>query len=418
MSNRIGIVSTRLSGTDGVSLEVRKWVEVLNRIGQECFYFAGESEWPQDRSYVIPEAHFNHPEVETLGNDLFDDYVRSPQTSKKVETLKNHIKEHLYKFISRFDINILIIENAMAIPMNIPLGLALTEFVAETDLPAIGHHHDFAWERSRFSVSAADDYLNAAFPATLPSMIHVVINSHAQKQLALRKGASSIVVPNVMDFDSPPPQPDGYADDLRLVLDIESDNYLLIQPTRIVPRKRIELAIGLTKRLELPATLLISHSSGDEGSEYTEFLHDFINFFDVDVHFGEEHFALERGRDERGNKVYSLRDAYLASDVVTYPSTIEGFGNAFLEAIYYRRPIVMSTYEIYRIDIKPKGFNVVEFGDYISEDTVKKTRKLLRNPQLSAEICHQNYNIARNHYSFTNLEKYLQVLVNIAVGDL
>ena len=33
---------------------------------------------------------------------------------------------------------------------------------------------------------------------------------------------------------------------------------------------------------------------------------------------------------------------------MTYPSSLEGFGNAFLEAIYYRKPLVMSAYEIFK----------------------------------------------------------------------
>jgi hypothetical protein len=39
--------------------------------------------------------------------------------------------------------------------LNIPLGLALTELIAETDIPVIGHHHDFFWERKRFLVKGA-----------------------------------------------------------------------------------------------------------------------------------------------------------------------------------------------------------------------------------------------------------------------
>jgi glycosyltransferase involved in cell wall biosynthesis len=136
--------------------------------------------------------------------------------------------------------------------MNVPLGLALTELIAETCIPTIAHHHDFAWERPRYAVNAADDYLRAAFPPTLKSIYHVVINSYGQQQLALRTGASSTVIPNVMDFESPPPEPDGYEADLREVLGINPDEFYLLQPTRIVPRKRIERAIGLAKRLELP----------------------------------------------------------------------------------------------------------------------------------------------------------------------
>ena len=40
---RIGFVSTRLAGTDGVSLETLKWVRVLESMGHISFCFAGES---------------------------------------------------------------------------------------------------------------------------------------------------------------------------------------------------------------------------------------------------------------------------------------------------------------------------------------------------------------------------------------
>jgi glycosyltransferase involved in cell wall biosynthesis len=415
--NRIGFVSTRLAGTDGVSLEVVKWVNVLEGLGHESFFFAGESDWPDERSYVVPEAHFNYPAVQRLGEDLFDDYIRSPETSRMVESLKNHLKVHLHEFIDKFGINMLVIENAMAIPMNIPLGLALTEIIAETSMPTVGHHHDFAWERPRFAVSAASDYLRAAFPATLNSIVHVVINSFAQRQLALQTGVSSLLAPNVMDFDSPPPESNGYADDLRDELGIGNDEYFILQPTRVVPRKRIEQAIGLAKRLDLPCVVVITHASGDEGSDYAEFLVEYIKLMDVKVIYAADRFSGARGTTHDGLKIYSLADAHYPADIVTYPSSVEGFGNAFLEAIYYCRPIVMSTYEIYLVDIKPKGFRVIEFGDYITEKTVRETRELLQNPGLAAEMTAHNYEVARHHYSYSNLEKLLAAVVAQCMGD-
>ena len=103
-------------------------------------------------------------------------------------------------------------------------------------------------------------------------MHHVVINSAGERQLALRHGVSSVLIPNVMDFEASLPAPDGYADDLRETLGIDSNSYLILQPTRIVPRKRIEQAIELVRRLDLPAVLLISHAGGDEGTEYEAYL--------------------------------------------------------------------------------------------------------------------------------------------------
>jgi hypothetical protein len=71
--------------------------------------------------------------------------------------------------------------------MNIPLGLALTELIAETRITTVAHHHDFYWERDRFMVNAVADYLTMAFPPNLPKMLHLVINSFADEQLSLRK---------------------------------------------------------------------------------------------------------------------------------------------------------------------------------------------------------------------------------------
>ena len=204
---RIGFISTRLAGTDGVSLETAKWVHVLEGLGAECFYFAGECEWPQERAYVVPEAHFEHPDVLQLSADLFTKPVRSRETSESVDRLKAHLKYHVHKCVRRFDLDLLVVENAVAIPMNIPLGLAIAELVAETGMPTIAHNHDFAWERSRFATGATDDYVRMAFPPVHPAVTQVVINSLGQQQLALRTGAVATLVPNVMDYDNPPPAP-------------------------------------------------------------------------------------------------------------------------------------------------------------------------------------------------------------------
>jgi glycosyltransferase involved in cell wall biosynthesis len=158
-----------------------------------------------------------------------------------------------------------------------------------------------------------------------------------------------------MDFDTSPPfEPDDYAADLRSELGISPGQRLLLQPTRVVPRKRIEHAIELSRRLDMDCALVISHASGDEGTTYQTYLRDYAALMGVNVIFGAARINHERGRTADGRKVYSLADVYIQSDLVTYPSRVEGFGNAFLEALYYKRPIVISTYEIFMADIRPK----------------------------------------------------------------
>ncbi len=415
-SINIGFISTRIAGTDGVSLEIEKWADTLTKLGHKCFYFAGECDRPADISHVTLEAHFKHPDIMDLTKDLFDDYIRSPKTSSSIQELTNHLKDALYTFLRKFDLELLIVENALSIPMNIPLGLAISELIAETSIPTIGHHHDFGWERSRFSVNSASDYLGAAFPPSHNSIRHVVINSFAASQLASRKGISSTLIPNVMDFETPPPEPDDYVKDFRKDLNIEPDECIILQPTRIVPRKRIELAIELARRLDMKGVLVITHESGDEGTAYEKYLHDFSELLGVKVIFGTKRINHYRNQLPDGSKIYSLADAYRQADLVSYPSTIEGFGNAFLETIYYKRPIIISTYEIFKTDIQPKGFRVVGFDDFITEDTVRLARHVLSDPEFSQEMVEYNYETGRRYYSFATLEANLAVLIKRCAG--
>jgi len=136
----------------------------------------------------------------------------------------------------------------------------------------------------------------------------------------------------------------------------------------------------------------------------------------VKVVFGSEIVNQRRDILPDGRKVYSLADAYQAADLVTYPSTIEGFGNAMLETFYYGRPIVVSTYEIFKTDIQPKGFKVIGFEDFIEEDTVQRSQEVLHNPQLSAEMASHNYQVGRRYYSYQILESHLALLMTRCLG--
>ncbi|HSG42681.1 MAG TPA: glycosyltransferase family 4 protein [Anaerolineales bacterium] len=442
-SRRIGFISTRFAGTDGVSLETSKWAEVIERMGHECFYFAGECDRPDEISYVVPEAFYKHPdihainrvayqstwgklhqgrkrhpEIKELTKDFFSVFIRPSYVTQRIHELRFYIKEEIYKFVQQYQIEALIIENASTIPLNIPLGLAITEFIAETGFPVIAHHHDFHWERQRFMNNSVHDYLESAFPPNLPSIRHVVINSIQEKQLASRKGIAAMVIPNVMDFDSPPPPQDGYTSTLRADLGVAPDQKLILQPTRIIQRKGIEHAIELTRRLGVPAELVISHAAGDEGTDYEQRVREFADFLDVKVNFESEVVGEHRGETSDGRKIYTLADVYPQVDLVTYPSSIEGFGNAFLEAVYFKRPIVVNNYSIYEADIKPKGFKVVEFDGYIGERTLEETRYVLNNPDVTAEESEHNFELARRYYSFTMLEKRLRLLMANCFGEI
>jgi glycosyltransferase involved in cell wall biosynthesis len=404
----VAFISTRIAGTDGVSLEIEKWADIFEEEGFTCYYFAGELDRPAERCYLVPEAHFTHPDIKDVYIESFNSTGRDRAISKKIYHLAIKLKDYLYEFVEKYNIQIIIPENALTIPLNIPLGIALTEFIAETNIQTIAHHHDFYWERDRFMVNAVQDYLNMAFPPVLPSIHHVVINSVADAQLSLRTGVSARIAPNVMHFENPPPPPDEYTSDVRQALGIEDDELFILQPTRVVQRKGIEHAIEMVHRLGRKAKLIISHASGDEGYDYEQRLIEYSRLMKVDTVFVSDIINEQRGVTADGRKIYTLEDLYPYADLVTYPSTFEGFGNAFLEAIYFRKPIVVNAYSIYTKDIKPKGFSVIEIDGYVTSQAVEKARQILDNPDLCQAMVDHNYELGKKFFSYGVLHQSLR----------
>ncbi|GAB1432288.1 glycosyltransferase family 4 protein [Spirochaetota bacterium] len=411
--SRVGFVSTRFQGADGVSLETWKWNEVLSELGYETFFFSGKSDWFPERSVVMEEAFFDFPRVKELTYEIFNKSTRRRGLTAEVGEIKGKLKAALYDFVREYEIDVLIAENAFAIPMNIPLGIALAEMVAELEMPTVAHHHDFYWERQRFMSGCAEDYLVRAFPPRLHSIYHVVINSEARKQLAFRCGIASIMIPNVWNFDEEPVQADDYNSDFREALGLNKDEKLFLQPTRIVARKGIESAIELIARYNSTAVngskgvLLISHPDLDEGAQYYKRVIDYAELMNVRLLIHPDLIALERQQKEDGSKLYSLWDAYVRSDFVTYPSAYEGFGNAFLESIFYRKPVFVNRYAIYAQDIEPLGFKTTVMDGYITDELVRDVERILSDPVEARTRASENFAIGKKYLSYELLRKRL-----------
>jgi glycosyltransferase involved in cell wall biosynthesis len=406
----VGFISTRIAGTDGVSLEIEKWTDILKRNGFDCFYFAGEIDRDDEISFNVDEAHFEHPEISNINKGLFGVTNRTRQISNNIQKIQEKLKSALYEFCKKFNIDLIIPENALTIPANIPLGIAITEFIAETGIPTIAHHHDFYWERDRFLINACQDYLDKAFPSDLHSMQHVVINSPASEQLSHRLGLSNTIIPNVYDYAKEPEGLESYPCELRNKIGIKEDELFILQPTRVVPRKWIEKSIEIVNSLKLPnPALVISHASGDEGDEYYHRIMEYsknmgVKIIPIDHLIGNNH--------GNNNKKYTIADVYKCADIITYPSGYEGFGNAFLESIYYNKPIIVNRYSIYVADIEPKGFDVVTIDGIVTAKTIAKINQILEDKEYRKKTVKKNYDLAKQFFSFEILEKKLMYIIS------
>jgi len=410
----IGFISTRFQGTDGVSLETEKWAEVLQRMGYECFYFAGLCDRSPSKTMIVPEAHFEDPIIKKIEENCFKKYRRTSETTGVIHSVRRHLKVNIYKFVKKYHIDLIIAENCLAIPMNIPLGLALTEYIAETGIPTIAHHHDFFWERPRFFVNAVQDFLQMAFPPSLHSIQHIVINSEADRELSYRTGISPVVIPNVLDFKKKPPSINHFNNDVRETFGLEEDDIFIMQPTRMVARKGIEHTVEVVSRLKNPkAKLVITHSTSDEGDAYEKRILSYAEHLGVPLIIKPEIIGDKRGRTPDGKKIYTLWDVYPHADLIAYPSTYEGFGNALIEAIYFKKPILVNQYSAYVMDIKPYGFRVIEMAGYVTDEVIDEINTILQDKDSYNENAEKNFELAARFFSYEVLKRKLRsILVN------
>jgi glycosyltransferase involved in cell wall biosynthesis len=117
--------------------------------------------------------------------------------------------------------------------------------------------------------------------------------------------------------------------------------------------------------------------------------------------------------DVNRKELYTLWDVYPHADFITYPSLYEGFGNAFLEAVYFKKPLLINRYAIFVRDIEPKGFDLIVMDGFLTKKNVQQVRDVLNSSQIKEKMVHHNYEVARRHYSYAPLRRWLSaILIN------
>ena len=452
----IGFLHYQLGGTDGVSLEIDKWKRVLEEMGHTVFYCAGDLGILTGT--LIPEM-YHHTEVakrlyrntfialtDYLGPDKVLDYT------EELEQLTAIIEAKLRLWVEENQIDFLIPNNVWSVAANPAVAPALANVMRSYQLPTVAHSHDFYWERVdgvALTCAPALELADRFLPPRDPLITHVVINSLAQSALRERKGIESTVVPNVFDFDADHGWgSDEYNADLRARIGLRENDLFILQATRIVPRKGIELAIDFVKALGAPhrrarleqeglydgraftpdsriVFVLAGYAQDDITGLYLGKLKHKIEESGVDAIFIDE---MVGGRRELrgGDKIYSLWDTYVHADFITYPSLWEGWGNQLLEAMYARLPFMLFEYPVYVADIKPSGIQAVSLGaethgvdeaglvrvaPEVVEAAADQAIDLLIDNDKRQAMTEHNFQVGRRHYSLAALRGYLERLV-------
>ncbi len=424
----IGIIIGRIGGVDGVALESEKWIEVLRAMGHRVYTLSGQfQERPMDPATenLVPEMSFFSPESFWSQKKAFFYPETTPE--ELIEHLNLYSKviyKKIMHWIQERQIELLISENASALPSHLEMGMAINKAVHKTGIPTITHDHDFAWERGDRYLSPhkeINEFVSEVFPLRAPNSVHAVINSHAALTLKERFGREAIMVPNVMDFDQPFGLHTEKNEALAEHMGFQKTDLFLFQITRIVRRKGIESAIRLIHELDDTKIKLIitGNYADDAGSAYYNELVNLIHDLKLSeqIRFAYHLFHNKGLSNGNGEVRFSLSDAYAKATACTYFSTYEGFGNAFVEAVLARRPIFVNNYvPVYMPDIGSKGFKTVmiENGE-LTGKALSEMAEIIYNPKLAAEIAEFNFKLGKKEFSFDTLREKLDQLIGKAL---
>lgn len=401
-------VSTRFAGTDGVSLENAKLLGVLEELGFDIHLCAGELDEDGPPGTLVPELHFRDPVAVALGVRAFGGDDPDPTLRADLRERARELRARLEAVVEAVRPDLLVLQNVWAVPMQLPLAEALAELVMARGIPTLSHEHDYHWERERFALNRIPAYLDTYFPFDAPHVRHLAINALAARELERRRGLRATVVPNVLDFERSAPAPDAFASTFRAAIGLTPEHHLVLQPTRVIARKGIELAIDLLGELADPlAVLVITHAAGDEGLDYLRALERRARERRVDMRLVDHLVGAARGPRPEGRRRFGLWDTYPHADMVTYPSLYEGFGNALLETIWFGRAALVNRYPVYLSDIAPKGFRFVEIDGAVTPEAVATFARLLAHPEERDAWARHNLALAREHFSFATLRRLL-----------
>ncbi len=339
------LLSFRLDGTDGVSIEAAKWRWALGRLGHTTYTVAGLG-----------------PVDETVSGLAIDD-PEPPATGRLAAAL------------SRADL--VVVENLLSLPLNQAAWDASAEVLAGR--PALLHHHDLPWQRPQF--------VEHGPPPDDPAWRHVTINERSRRELASH-GITARTIYN--SFEVPPrghrpswPDRSERGTALRLALGIGPAERLVLQPTRALARKNV--AGGLRAAAELGAVYwLLGPAEDGYGPE-------------LDRLMTTAPCPVRHGLPDAtgpGGAPWTVDDAYQACDVVALPSTWEGFGNPSLESVTHRRPLLIGPYPV-ADELLAFGFRWFPFDDVDALDD------WLNHPDVS--LVEDNLDVARANFSLGDL---------------
>ncbi|MDO8737021.1 MAG: glycosyltransferase family 4 protein [Thermoleophilia bacterium] len=405
---KVAFVSFRLKALDGVSAEAEKWVSVFEEWGCEVHRVAGYIPNAGEYDHEISELSFIDPQVESFTAKAFDPAQDRQNVELEYALLEQEIRRRLLPVLDEIAPDILVAENIFSLPLNMPFTVVLCKYLEDANIPCFAVHHDFHWQDPKLRDCVFGELLSNYFPASLPNMQHVTINEQSREELFRLTGVAATCIHNCFDFDEPR-QPDEFNSGLRPELGLDNGAAMFLQPTRAIERKGIGKSIKFVEDFASvsgrPARLVVTGpcEQGYEG----QFDH-MCSSSKAGVLHVPNWLGSYRNHPAAASP-YSVRDAYAVCDMVTFPSSREGFGNPVLESVVHRKLLLVADYPVLE-ELREFGFQFLALDDR----AVDRAVKMLEYPQIMQEMVDRNFEIGKKHFSMDSLREEMAHLVSSA----
>ena len=195
--------------------------------------------------------------------------------------------------------------------------------------------------------------------------------------------------------------------ELRKEFNIPEDQFVLLSVGRHVPRKKFDLVIKAVNEIKkLKPSLNIKYILIGDGQE-TLYLKNLTKQFNL-----ESQIEFLGSCDlEKRNKFYKLSDIFLMP-VETKENNIEGFGIVFLEANFYKVPVIgTATGGVVEAIVDGETGLLIKPNDL--NDLVEKILYLYENENVRKKMGEKGHNRAINEYSWQKIvDDYIRVFKN------
>ncbi len=326
----------------GVEEIVRQQASLFQRYHHPVKVLAGMGDYFQPGIDVELNPFYSsqHPEIKKLQKNPEENFTALQHISLKIQEMLTSTLE---------DFDVLIAHNVLSMPYNLPLTMALHRIADEKVVKVVNWNHDSPFFYERYPAELESEPFRI-LKTYNPNIHYVTISeSRAQEfQKLYNSRADAIkVIPNGIDpirFFRLDPQT------IRLIQEqnLFSAELIMVQPSRLHPRKNIELSIQVLHALRLlgkDARLLLTGAYDPHERKTVQYHNRLIDLArELNVEQAlvmVADYTFKSGKKLPASRV-TMHDLYLISDILFLPSKQEGFGIPLLEAGMIKLPIVCS----------------------------------------------------------------------------